>query len=226
MQNQTSSTRIAKPQQLHLQRRVAASFNQTVQRTGASRFARRQIERQARLAPVADLSVSHHMRALICFLLWAACLGAAAGQPSTNQSEARLFISAVNDGRPVVSIERGRFSADRKFFEFDLQMSRGWQTNYSVCSGALVQAAQKEHLDAPSLATILLRLLTSRANTNLAILPVAAHSTTQDGALVWIVTLEWENRRSVEELGNTLGHIREFTVTQATLKHVGFSTCR
>src|ERR1039457_4257843 len=38
-------------------RRVAASFNQTVQRTGASRFAQRQIERHRRLAPVADLCV-------------------------------------------------------------------------------------------------------------------------------------------------------------------------
>ena len=35
--------------------REAASFNQTVQRTGASRFAQRQIERHRRLAPVADL---------------------------------------------------------------------------------------------------------------------------------------------------------------------------
>src|SRR6266540_653934 len=35
--------------------------NQTVQRTGASGFAQRQIERQGRLAPVADLCVRHTM---------------------------------------------------------------------------------------------------------------------------------------------------------------------
>ena len=34
--------------------------NQTVQRTGASRFAQRQIERHRRLAPVADLCVRPH----------------------------------------------------------------------------------------------------------------------------------------------------------------------
>jgi hypothetical protein len=33
------------------------SANQTVQRTGASRFAQRQIQRHRRLAPVADLCV-------------------------------------------------------------------------------------------------------------------------------------------------------------------------
>ena len=37
---------------------VTGRSNQTVQRTGASRFAQRQIRRQGRLAPVADLCVS------------------------------------------------------------------------------------------------------------------------------------------------------------------------
>ena len=38
--------------------------NQTVQRTGASRFAQRQIERHRRLAPVADLCVRQHLDAM------------------------------------------------------------------------------------------------------------------------------------------------------------------
>ena len=49
---------------LNFPRRAAASFNQTVQRTGASRFAQRQIERHRRLAPVADLCVRAPMRTL------------------------------------------------------------------------------------------------------------------------------------------------------------------
>jgi hypothetical protein len=38
-------------------KRFGRAANQTVQRTGASRFAQRQIERHRRLAPVADLRV-------------------------------------------------------------------------------------------------------------------------------------------------------------------------
>jgi len=47
--------------------RSQRTHNQTVQRTGASRFAQRQIERHRRLAPVADLCVrplDHHAPAL------------------------------------------------------------------------------------------------------------------------------------------------------------------
>ena len=41
--------------------------NPAVQRTGASRFAQRQIERHRRLAPVADLCVSQDLRIPYCF---------------------------------------------------------------------------------------------------------------------------------------------------------------
>ena len=49
--------------------------DQTVQRTGASRFAQRQIERHRRLAPVADLSVSPMKTHILCIYLFShACL--------------------------------------------------------------------------------------------------------------------------------------------------------
>ena len=57
MQNQPSNVPTAKPKKPRLARRVAASFNHTVQRTEASRFAQKPIERQGRLASVADLCV-------------------------------------------------------------------------------------------------------------------------------------------------------------------------
>src|SRR5438874_12514588 len=43
---------------LNCKHHLSSAPNQTVQRTGASRFAQRQIERHRRLAPVADLCVS------------------------------------------------------------------------------------------------------------------------------------------------------------------------
>lgn len=163
------------------------------------------------------------MRAFILFLIWISCLSASAGQSSTNQSQAWLFVSSVRGGRPIVSIERGDFSSDRHF-EFDSKMARKWRTNYGVCSKALVESAQREHLDFSSLAKILQNLRTAPENKNLAILPVAARSTKQDGELVWAVVLRWEIEKWVAD-GAKLVHIREFTVTQKTLKQVGFSTC-
>ena len=103
-------------------------------------------------------------------------------------------------------------------------MGRKWHTNYSVCSKALVESAEREHLDSSSLAKILQKLRTAPENKNLAILPVAARSTKQDGELVWVVVLRWEIEKWVAD-GAKLVHIREFTVTQKTLKQVGFTTC-
>ena len=170
-------------------------------------------------------SVSHHMRALILLFVLGSCVGAPAGQSSTNQSEARLFISAVRGGRPIVSIEGGEFSSDRDFFKFQAGMTRQWQTNYGICSKALVESAKKEGLDAASLAKILQVLRGAPENKSLAVLPVAAHSTKSEGEQVWIVTFRWENAMWVSRLGANLAHIREFTVTQKTLKQIGFSAC-
>lgn len=46
----------------HLRAISTTTANQTVQRTGASRFAQRQIERHRRLAPVADLCVRQRIK--------------------------------------------------------------------------------------------------------------------------------------------------------------------
>jgi len=53
MQNQALSVGSAKPERLGLHRRVAASFNQGVERMGASRSGQPQFGRQWRLAPTA-----------------------------------------------------------------------------------------------------------------------------------------------------------------------------
>ncbi len=164
------------------------------------------------------------MRALILLVVCVRCVGAPAGQPSTNQSDAWVFISSVRGGHPIVSVQRKDFPPGHDFFEFDSQMSRRWQTNYTVCGNALVASAKKEHLDSSSLAKILRSLRSAQENRGLAILPVAAQSRTQGGQLVWVVVLHWENARWAAD-GAKLVHVREFTVTQKTLKQIGFSTC-
>lgn len=161
------------------------------------------------------------------------CLGASGGQPTTNQAPVHLYIYQVFNGRPAVTVWDPDTSSKPDKFEFDLEMSRGWRTNYSVCSKALVRKAEKEGLDARSLATILDRLFMASANTNLAFLPAAATSRTEKGELVWVVGLRWEymwvidrgDKSNVDER-NALGHVRVFVFSQATLKQLNFLTCR
>ena len=166
---------------------------------------------------------------LILIILLTASLRALAGDASTN-AEAGVFIQAFRSGRPITGVERLNFSSDRFFEkwgeapEFSGQVIRRWRTNYAVFSKALVTAAEKEHLDTSSLAKILQIIRTAPENKGLAILPVAVHSTKQDGQPVWVVALQWEGAAWAAHTGR-LGHIRRFTVTQKTLKQVDFSTC-
>jgi hypothetical protein len=53
MQNQSASVQSAKPQEPRPRRRVAASFNNSMEPTGASRSGRLQVQRPLRLAPAA-----------------------------------------------------------------------------------------------------------------------------------------------------------------------------
>src|SRR6266542_2770958 len=67
--------------------------NQTVQRTGASRFAQRQIERHRRLAPVADLCVRPRYEKQLSIPLGAPSLGRAYWRLLPR----RLFLSLEED---------------------------------------------------------------------------------------------------------------------------------
>src|SRR5664280_3004540 len=67
------------PQPYRQARRAAAGFNKTVQRTGASRFAQRQIQRHRRLAPVADLVVGRINMAIRMISFFGGALFGAAG---------------------------------------------------------------------------------------------------------------------------------------------------
>jgi len=166
----------------------------------------------------------HQVRTFVFLVLSLASMGAFAGGSSTNQSEMRVFISSVRGGRPVVRVEQGKPASKSEFFRFSSKTCRQWQTNYSVCSKALVDAAEKKHLDSLSLAKILQNLRAAPENKNLAILPVAAHSTRSDGELVWVVALRWEGESWVAKSAR-LDHLRFFTITQQTLKQLAFSTC-
>src|SRR5438046_1135335 len=64
----------------------------TVQRTGASRFAPRQIQRHRRLAPVADLCVD--MKSLAAILLFVTCLFARADLPYKLPPKAKYTASS------------------------------------------------------------------------------------------------------------------------------------
>jgi hypothetical protein len=171
------------------------------------------------------LAVSHRMRGLSLSFLLLTCFAAPAVGSSTNQSEATLFISSIRGEQPIVRVERNDFPSEPDLCHFSPQMVRQWQTNYGLCSEALVAAAQKDRLDSSSLAKILRTIRTAPENNGLAVLPVAAYSTTKDGERVWLISLRWERERSAIDWG-TLSHIRNFTFTQKSLKQVGFMTCK
>jgi hypothetical protein len=149
---------------------------------------------------------------------------ASADQSSTNRSDVCVFISAVREGHPVISVQQGEFPPNHRFLVFDSDISRQWGTNYTVFSEALVESAKKEHLDFSSLAKVLEQVRSAPVHQYRAILPVAARSVLRDGVPVWVVSLRWETLNWVAK-GHWMEHIEEFTVTQKTLKQIGFSTC-
>ncbi len=165
------------------------------------------------------------MRLLILLLLCAKSLSASADQSSTNQSDVCVFISAVSNGHPVIGVWQGEFPLTHRFFVFDSETSRKWETNYSVFSSVLVEVAKKEQLDSSSLAKVLEQVRSAPLHKYRVVLPVAARSSTFDGELVWVVSLRWETLNLVAT-GSWLEHIEEFTVSQKTLKQISFSTCQ
>jgi len=165
------------------------------------------------------------MRLLILLLLCAKSLSVFADQSSTNQSSVCVFISAISNGHPVISVRQGEFQTHHRFFVFDSETSRQWETNYSVFSSAIVESAKKEQLDFSSLAKVLAQVRFAPLHEYRVVLPVAARSSTLDDEPVWVVSLRWEGRDLVAK-GSWLEHIEEFTVSQKTLKQISFSTCQ
>jgi hypothetical protein len=158
------------------------------------------------------------------FLLSAAmCACAYAGGAGTNQprAQATLLVTSVQEARPVVTIQ-GRYEIETP--EFAGEVVRQWRTNYILFSKALVEVAEKQHLDSASLATILQQLPSAPENKHLALLPVIVESTKFHGEWAWEVTLRWEGEKYAAESGK-LGHLRCFILSQEALKQRDFSTC-
>jgi hypothetical protein len=151
------------------------------------------------------------------------CTCGYAGDASTNQprAQATLVIASVKDGRPVVTVE-GRYAL--RAAVPDGEVVRQWRTNYTLFSKALVEAAEKQHLNSASLAAILRRLPAAPENEHLALLPMMVGSTKFRGQWAWDITLQWEGERYAIEKGR-LGHVRDFIISQETLKQLDFKTC-
>jgi hypothetical protein len=84
--------------------------NQTVQRTGASRFAHRQIQRHRRLAPVADFSRYLNMKnAILAALLFLTSLAVSAGNTEDNWGifSAKDFSETIKKHVPELVVKGG-----------------------------------------------------------------------------------------------------------------------
>jgi hypothetical protein len=107
--------------------------NQTVQRTGASRFARRRINRHRRLAPVADLCVSRMRFTLLLFLLIAT--GCASHRYGSGVVRAiRFDVDPVNhqDDEAVEQIE---FTAQSASFSRIGRLPHDWSASTNLVAG-------------------------------------------------------------------------------------------
>jgi hypothetical protein len=150
-------------------------------------------------------------------------------------TEAVFYVTTVTNGQPVVTDEHwpeSRFAGD---------IPRHWRTNYALFSKALVEAAERRHLDSASLAKVLQNLLTAPESKHWAMLPVCAWSTQFDfknrrqnvwraaepkfdGEWVWVVELIFDDSDRAAEHGE-LGHIADFWISQRTLELVQWDRC-
>jgi hypothetical protein len=147
---------------------------------------------------------------------------------SSPPREAGVMITSVSFGRVTVKNEHRVFQTDGigGCAEIKGRAAREWQDNYAVFSQALTDAAKKARLDSASLAEILRMLRTAKENKYLAVLPVAAHSTTFKGEPAWVIGFRWEGESWVSKSPKVgLSHVRHFIVSQKTLKQLGFNTC-
>ena len=146
-------------------------------------------------------------------------------------SEAGVMVIKLDKGVPVTQAETNDFHTSKMLRIWEKQTPdvepekpREWRRLYGSFSTALVASAAQAGLHSSSLQELLKSLLTAKENKGLAVLPVAAHETHENGEAVWCIALKWEGEGAVTN-GAALAHIRVFTFNQKTLKQTGFFTC-
>jgi hypothetical protein len=161
---------------------------------------------------------------LIAFGIWILSTACQAG-------EAGVMVTKLEKGVPVTQVETNDLHTSKMWRMWEKQTPdlqpenpREWRTLYSSFSNALVTSANQAGLHSSSLQELLKRLLKAKENKGLAVLPVAAHQTYENGEAVWVIALKWEGEAAVKE-GDSLAHMRVFTFNQKTLKQTGFVTC-
>lgn len=142
-----------------------------------------------------------------------------------------VVITKVVKGLPVTQFSTNDLFRDKLLQGLDKRTPdvlpnerKNWRATYDLFGGALVKTAREANLEAVSLEKILARISEAKENQGLALVPVAAHQTQEKGEAVWVVTLKWEDEKSVRK-GSEMSHIRYFTFTQKELKQTGFLTC-
>jgi hypothetical protein len=176
-------------------------------------------------------------KSILLFAL-AMCACARAADPSTNQTrvEATLVVTLLEDGRPVVTargkdesktgVPVGEIVQHRETNPLVsaevLRQGHGhqWRTNYSLLSKALVEAAEKQHLDSASLAKILQKLPSARRNPDLALLPKKVESTKYNGQWAWKIRIWADDDRDVV-YNLYLSISRDLIFSQETLNQLG-----
>jgi hypothetical protein len=89
-----------------------------------------------------------------------------------------------------------------------------------LLSKALVEAAEKQHLDSASLAKILQKLPSARRNPDLALLPKKVESTKYNGQWAWKIRIWADDDRDVV-YNLYLSISRDLIFSQETLNQLG-----
>jgi hypothetical protein len=158
---------------------------------------------------------------------------ARAADASTNQTrvEATLVVTLLEYGPPIVTA-RGKAESKTGAPGGEIVQHREtnplvsaevlrkwnrdrWRTNYSLLSKALVEAAEKQHLDSASLAKILQKLPSALRNPDLALLPMKVESTKYNGQWAWKIHI-WADDH-IHVVGKPYLSDRDLIFSQETL---------
>ena len=139
-----------------------------------------------------------------------------AGAPTTGVV-AKSFVG----GTPTVVVSHRLPKNLNDMPEFREITVRNWRQNYDLFATALVNKAAESGLDSGSLSQALKAILVAPESKGMALLPVAAYNTFDQGAGVWKIDLRWEGAGGDEPMG----HVRCHTFTRDGIKQVGFGSC-
>lgn len=142
----------------------------------------------------------------------------------------RFDVPLPTDENKVWEYLWNNFSDRPELRKFDKESGADWEAKFHRHEWFLVAKARLKLLDVASLKNCLSEVFkdAKTKNTGLAYLPVAAYSTKQGSACVWIIVVKWECISLFsddEPAGYELGHIRMFAFDAKTYKVIGFSTC-